>query len=277
MTIEQLATLATFGSTWAVLAVGHNVADHVFGQSDHQAANKGAPTAEDVAAGASPRRGRAACLAHVGQYHLVMGALFALVWLLIPLPLSVTGGGRRVRVVGGHPCRAGPALAGALAVAAHRLAGLRRAADVRTQRDVFGGLLPTDVHRPQHPEPAQQIEGVAPARQRTHVPQQPIPQVGADRLDLPARHVHHQPRQHGRGTGDHRPGTRQPYPTLHQIPMNTGDLMRQRHAQSLQNGSPRVEPINELVQSTDPALHRAIGIGAAAVTTWLTTRPGGRR
>lgn len=28
MTIEQLATLATFGSTWAVPAVGHNVADH---------------------------------------------------------------------------------------------------------------------------------------------------------------------------------------------------------------------------------------------------------
>ncbi|MFI1202737.1 hypothetical protein ACH4VR_25395 [Streptomyces sp. NPDC020883] len=51
MTIEQLAMLATFGSTWAVLAVGHNVADYVFGQSDHQAANKGAPTAEDGAAG----------------------------------------------------------------------------------------------------------------------------------------------------------------------------------------------------------------------------------
>ncbi|RLV64229.1 hypothetical protein STAN_7049 [Streptomyces sp. CBMAI 2042] len=27
----------------------------------------------------------------------------------------------------------------------------------------------------------------------------------------------------------------------------------------------------------DAALHRAIGIGAAAVTTWLTTRPGSRR
>ncbi|MFH9353995.1 hypothetical protein [Kitasatospora sp. NPDC017646] len=91
MTIEQLAMLATFGSTWAVLAVGHNVADHVFGQSDHQATNKGAPTVEDVAAGVNPRRGWAACLAHVGQYHLVMGALLALVWLFIPLPLSVTG------------------------------------------------------------------------------------------------------------------------------------------------------------------------------------------
>lgn len=29
--IDQVATLATFGSVWAVLSVGHNVADHVFG------------------------------------------------------------------------------------------------------------------------------------------------------------------------------------------------------------------------------------------------------
>ncbi|WP_329584022.1 hypothetical protein OG500_27370 [Kitasatospora sp. NBC_01250] len=89
--IDQLATLATFGSVWAVLAVGHNVADHVLGQSDHQAANKGAPSADDVSAGVSPRRGWMACLAHVGQYHLVMAALLALVWLFIPIPLSVTG------------------------------------------------------------------------------------------------------------------------------------------------------------------------------------------
>ncbi|WP_431961415.1 hypothetical protein [Actinacidiphila sp. bgisy160] len=31
MTIEQFATLAMFSSTWAVLAVGHTVACHVFG------------------------------------------------------------------------------------------------------------------------------------------------------------------------------------------------------------------------------------------------------
>ncbi|MER6197401.1 hypothetical protein ABT234_08480 [Streptomyces sp. NPDC001586] len=65
MTIAQDSELAAFGSIWAVLADGHNVADHVLGQSDRQAANKGAPTADDVAAGASPRRGRAACLAYV--------------------------------------------------------------------------------------------------------------------------------------------------------------------------------------------------------------------
>ncbi|MEU9072041.1 hypothetical protein AB0D60_34800 [Streptomyces sp. NPDC048306] len=39
--IEQVATLSTFGSVWAVLAVGHSLAEHVFGQSAHQAANKG--------------------------------------------------------------------------------------------------------------------------------------------------------------------------------------------------------------------------------------------
>ncbi|MFE6979420.1 hypothetical protein [Streptomyces sp. NPDC057682] len=36
--IDQIATLATFGSVWAVLAVGHNLADHVIGQTDHIAA-----------------------------------------------------------------------------------------------------------------------------------------------------------------------------------------------------------------------------------------------
>ncbi|MDJ0467116.1 hypothetical protein [Streptomyces sp. H27-C3] len=89
--IEQVATLATFGAVWAVLAVGHNLADHVFGQSDHQAANKGAPAATDVAAGASPRRGWAACLSHVAQYHLVMAVMLALVWAVLPLQLSWTG------------------------------------------------------------------------------------------------------------------------------------------------------------------------------------------
>ncbi|CCK32926.1 hypothetical protein BN159_p48 (plasmid) [Streptomyces davaonensis JCM 4913] len=34
-----------------------------------------------------------------------------------------------------------------------------------------------------------------------------------------------------------------------------------------------LHPLMEL----DAALHRSIGIAAAAVTTWLTTRPGARR
>ncbi|WP_331759603.1 hypothetical protein [Streptomyces anulatus] len=89
--IEQVATLATFGAVWAVLAVGHNLADHVIGQTDRQAADKGAPSATDVADGVSPRRGWGACLAHVAQYHLVMIALVALVWAVLPLELSCPG------------------------------------------------------------------------------------------------------------------------------------------------------------------------------------------
>ncbi|WP_338120226.1 hypothetical protein [Streptomyces agglomeratus] len=90
-TIEEAMTLATFGAVWAVLAVGHNLADHVFGQSDHQAANKGAPSATDVADGASPRQGWSACLSHVAQYHLVMAVMVALAWAVLPLQISWTG------------------------------------------------------------------------------------------------------------------------------------------------------------------------------------------
>jgi hypothetical protein len=32
--MDQVATLASFGSVWAVLSVGHNLADHVIGQTD---------------------------------------------------------------------------------------------------------------------------------------------------------------------------------------------------------------------------------------------------
>lgn len=48
------------------------------------------------------------------------------------------------------------------------------------------------------------------------------------------------------------------------------------HAHMIRTHGPRTQQIPELVQLTDPALHRAIGIGAAAVTTWLTPRPGAR-
>lgn len=62
MSIEQVATLATFGSIWAILAVSHNLADHIFGQTDRQAACKAAPSAAEVAAGVSTWRGWGACL-----------------------------------------------------------------------------------------------------------------------------------------------------------------------------------------------------------------------
>lgn len=91
MSIEQVTALATFATVWAVLSVGHNLADHVFGQTDHQAAHKGAPAAAEVAEGVSPHRGWAACLAHVAQYHVVLVVLVALVWLVLPLEFTWTG------------------------------------------------------------------------------------------------------------------------------------------------------------------------------------------
>ncbi|KPI19735.1 hypothetical protein OV450_7838 [Actinobacteria bacterium OV450] len=89
--IEQVATLATFGAVWAVLAVGHNLGDHVFGQTDHQAAGKAAPSATEIADGVSPRRGWGACLGDVAQYHLVMAVMLGLVWAVLPLQMSFTG------------------------------------------------------------------------------------------------------------------------------------------------------------------------------------------
>ncbi|BDH16179.1 hypothetical protein HOK021_73580 [Streptomyces hygroscopicus] len=73
------------------LPVGHNLADHVFGQSDRQAANKGAPSATDVADGVSPRKSWGACMDHVAQYHLVMAVMLALVWAVLPLQMSWGG------------------------------------------------------------------------------------------------------------------------------------------------------------------------------------------
>ncbi|MFJ3221463.1 hypothetical protein ACIPLC_36790 [Kitasatospora sp. NPDC086801] len=89
--IHNLTVLATTALTLMVLMVGHNLADHVLGQSDRQAAHKGAPSREEVAAGASPRRGWGACLAHVGQYHLVLAVLLGLTWLVLPMHWSWTG------------------------------------------------------------------------------------------------------------------------------------------------------------------------------------------
>ncbi|MEV6594139.1 hypothetical protein [Streptomyces acidicola] len=74
-----------------MLAVGHNLADHVLGQTDYQAAGKAAPSEKEIADGANPRRGWGACLRHVAQYHLVMAVMLAIVWAVLPLWLSWTG------------------------------------------------------------------------------------------------------------------------------------------------------------------------------------------
>ncbi|MFI6143758.1 hypothetical protein ACIBCC_36915 [Streptomyces griseus] len=89
--IDQAATLATFGAVWSVLSVGHTLADHVIGQTDHQAGNKAAPSTTEVADGVNPRQGWGACLGHVAQYHLVMAVLLGLLWAALPLQMSWTG------------------------------------------------------------------------------------------------------------------------------------------------------------------------------------------
>lgn len=90
-TTAPTVTLATFGAVWATLAVGHNLADHVLGQTDHQAARKGAPSAEAIAAGTTRHAGWGACLDHVALYHLVLAALMGIAWYALPLHLSWVG------------------------------------------------------------------------------------------------------------------------------------------------------------------------------------------
>jgi hypothetical protein len=91
MRADPVTALATFGTVWAALAVGHNLADHVLGQTDRQAARKGAPDAEAIANGANRRAGWGACLRHVALYHLVLAVLVAIAWLALPLQLTWLG------------------------------------------------------------------------------------------------------------------------------------------------------------------------------------------
>jgi hypothetical protein len=89
--MTTIDTLATFSATGFVLLVAHNLADHVTGQCDWQAANKAAPKPEEIAAGANPHRGWLADLAHVAQYHTTVLVLGFLAWLVLPLHWSVFG------------------------------------------------------------------------------------------------------------------------------------------------------------------------------------------
>ncbi|MEU4113299.1 hypothetical protein AB0F71_02205 [Kitasatospora sp. NPDC028055] len=84
--MEHHNLVEAFGAVAAVLGVGHVLADYVLGQSDRQAALKGAPSQEEVAAGVSPRRGWGACLGHCVSYHLVMVGLYGALRLVVPLP-----------------------------------------------------------------------------------------------------------------------------------------------------------------------------------------------
>lgn len=61
--------------------VAHNVADHVFGQNDHQAANKAKPG----------RPGWSALLQHVFAYHIILGFMWLQTMVMFDLPVSVLG------------------------------------------------------------------------------------------------------------------------------------------------------------------------------------------
>uniref|UniRef100_UPI003F490FB3 hypothetical protein n=1 Tax=Amycolatopsis sp. CA-293810 TaxID=3239926 RepID=UPI003F490FB3 len=75
-----------------MLHVAHNLGDHITGQTDRQAERKDAPTPEDVATGDTTRHsGWGALLAHLAQYHLTLGVLGMLAWLVLPLHWSPAG------------------------------------------------------------------------------------------------------------------------------------------------------------------------------------------
>lgn len=76
--VEAAATFAVLAAT---LYPAHHLADHVLGQTDHQASEKAKPGWE----------GWRANLAHVGAYHLVLAALLCVVWAVFALPLSPLG------------------------------------------------------------------------------------------------------------------------------------------------------------------------------------------
>lgn len=70
-----------FAAGLATMFAAHQVADHVFGQSDHQAANKAK----------SGWVGWKALLGHVFDYHLVMLAMLLATMLVLNLPVTLTG------------------------------------------------------------------------------------------------------------------------------------------------------------------------------------------
>lgn len=76
-----MSAAATFAAVAVTLAAGHQVADHVLGQTDRQAVGKAAPGWQ----------GWRANLAHVAQYHAVLAAMLGAAWSLLDLSLSVGG------------------------------------------------------------------------------------------------------------------------------------------------------------------------------------------
>ena len=74
-------TAAVFAALAATLYAAHQVADHVLGQTDRQAAGKSRPGWD----------GWRHNLAHVAQYHLVVAAMVTAAVLALDLPVSPLG------------------------------------------------------------------------------------------------------------------------------------------------------------------------------------------
>jgi hypothetical protein len=82
--MSTAVTAAVTADAFAALFVGHQLGDHVL-QRDGDAAAKGAPTAEMLAAGAHPWTGWAAAMRHVGTYSLAQVVALALVCVVAPV------------------------------------------------------------------------------------------------------------------------------------------------------------------------------------------------
>ncbi len=74
-------TAIIFAAVLATFYAGHNVADHVFGQNDHQAANKAAPGLT----------GYAALMGHVFRYHVVVVSMLLIAIAALDLPVTPLG------------------------------------------------------------------------------------------------------------------------------------------------------------------------------------------
>ncbi len=71
----------TFAVTSAALYAGHQLGDHLLGQTDTQAAGKAAPG----------WAGRWALARHVVQYHLVLAGTLAIAVVVLHVPVTLTG------------------------------------------------------------------------------------------------------------------------------------------------------------------------------------------
>lgn len=70
-----------FAVMLATYLVAHNIADHVLGQNDYQAAHKAEKS----------RRGVAALLGHVFQYHIIMLIMTLITVVALDIPITFLG------------------------------------------------------------------------------------------------------------------------------------------------------------------------------------------